>query len=261
MEFTGKLNSMRSVLINAAAIIVFYFAGVLLYQPKALSDLLTTPFNIAIVSAIILVAMFMSRMLLWLLRKVIKLNVFSYAIWCLFEALFMSAFVALFLVLMQRDNNYFAYLVQSFHALGTWFLFPYVIVYLGFCLRFRPKTAEESKEKVLRFYDSRHLLKFTTSAETILYIKSDENYLDIYYLENGKVKMYELRNSMKSVEGLTTEAGFVRTHRSYMINPLFLKLVAKGEEGHYYADLGADGCDSVRIPVSKKFYASVATLL
>jgi DNA-binding LytR/AlgR family response regulator len=61
------------------------------------------------------------------------------------------------------------------------------------------------------------------------------------------------------VEEVSEKAGFVRTHRGFIVNPQHVKLIRKSEGGYYFADLDMGGENG--IPVSRKYYDSVTSVL
>lgn len=104
----------------------------------------------------------------------------------------------------------------------------------------------------MRFYDDRHSLKFVITPESLLYISAEENYINIFYAENGKEKTYVLRSSMKAIEELCIDNGMVRCHRSFYVNPRHIEVLRKDKEGVMYAEL--DVKESRHVPVSKTYY-------
>lgn len=271
MKNPSSLVGLTSSLVHVLIIPVFFVASVILYEFKPLVELMHAgdevssisnifPFNIAIVSAILLVCMLLMRSILFGLRTRIRLTVPYYVVWCLLEVVVMAAFSALFLTLISHSqSNYFVFLGLSLKCYASTMVFPYMIAGQSYyILDFKSSVPEENDQR-LKFYDNRKLLKFTTLASSILYIKADENYLNIHYVEADKLCRYELRNSMKAIEPMCLKSGFVRVHRSYIVNPLHLKSVAKSEEGRYVATLEASGIHE--IPVSRKYYDDVVSLL
>ena len=97
------------------------------------------------------------------------------------------------------------------------------------------------------------------SADAILYLESEENYVHIVHLDGGKVKDYELRSSMKALEETLEQHGLVRCHRSYFVNPSHVTLVKKDPSGYALARLSHEGIKD--IPVSKRYYDSLTALL
>lgn len=270
-KFPKSLRTFFPQIIYVLFITAFFFLCGTLYEPKMLDQLLRTGegvrrignvyfFNFAILIAILAGTLMVLRVIYYLLREKIGQNWFWYMTWCVFEVIAISCFSALYLTLMAPSGtNYFPYLGRCFGCFASLLVYPYVIVTLGYAYRdaMMPSGVDEGAR--LRFYDHRHLLKFITTASSVLYIESDENYINIHYTENGSVKKYQIRNTMKSVEPLCEQNGFVRTHRSYIVNPTHIKLIRKDEMGSFVAEL--DHATESAIPVSKKYYSSVTALL
>lgn len=258
-------------LIYAAAIPLGFIIA-LLYEPAPLCRLLHMgedlpgirnifSFNISIVFAICLLTMIAFRLAFYFLRRTLPMTIGRYALWCLAEAVTVCAFTAMYLTLMGRGAaGYLWTFSRTLASLGTLLLLPYLMLTLWFCYDEARKAKNAPQEGArLKFYDNRHQLKFITEAASVLYIESNENYIIIHYLDNNVPRRFQLRNSMKSVETLCEQAGFARTHRCYIVNPGHVKLIRKDENGQNYAELGY-GIEG-GIPVSKKYYESIASIL
>jgi DNA-binding LytR/AlgR family response regulator len=63
-------------------------------------------------------------------------------------------------------------------------------------------------------------------VDTVVLLKGDINYT-IFHLENGKQKV--VAHSIKFFEAFLETHGFIRVHRSYMINPNHVKNLNKEE--------------------------------
>ena len=93
----------------------------------------------------------------------------------------------------------------------------------------------------------------------MIFVRSEENYVQIHYLDNDKAKKFVLRSSMKALEDNLSKKGLVRCHRSYFINPSCIKMVHRDESGQIVAELNQDGFDS--IPISRKYQNEITRLL
>ena len=157
---------------------------------------------------------------------------------------------------------YFDVLAHSFRFIILSLIFPYVILALALRIaeyhRVDQLPAEDDKQR-MRFYDEKHNLKLVVSSEALLYISAEENYVNIYYIESGRVKNFVLRNTMKSLEELCGDNRIIRCHRSYYVNPLHVKILRKDSSGVVFAELDSD--DSRKIPVTKKYYGMLSELL
>jgi DNA-binding LytR/AlgR family response regulator len=92
-----------------------------------------------------------------------------------------------------------------------------------------------------------------------MFIKSEDNYVQIHYMDKGKTKKFILRSSMRALEESLAKHGLVRCHRSYFINPAFIRIVHRDEVGLIVADLNQDGYES--IPISRKYQDVIMKLL
>ena len=268
--YPKSLNRFFPCYVFALAVPAFFLVSVLLYEPRALCEMMhagegmssisgTYSFNIIITFVIMLAVMSLSRVLLWLLRKHLAMDLYKYVVWCIGETLICAAFTALYLVLMDRGSDgWFSWFGRAIANLGAIALYPYLILTLFICARDADRREPQDPGARLKFYDSRHQLKFITESSSILYIESNENYIIVHYLENGFEKRVQIRTSMKNVEPLCEQAGFARAHRCYIINPQHVKSIRKSAGGQNFADLGT-GDDG--IPISKKYYDSIATML
>lgn len=112
------------------------------------------------------------------------------------------------------------------------------------------------KKTQLFFYDSSEKMKFTINAKNVLYIKSSGNYVNVYFLEKGKIKKDKIRTNLKKLEkdGIFP---MLRCHRSYMINGSKVKVVRRSTIG---LKLQLD-YDSMQIPLSSKYKNAVINIL
>lgn len=242
----------------------FFLLFILLYEPKACMELLhcgegytsirnIQAFNLSIFCAIILVTLFITRTIFFLITRRNNMNMGIYIGWCLGEAVCIAAFLALYATLMDKgSDNYFTFLGRASGSVSSILIFPYIIISLSYCLHSARNSESVTDESRIRFYDNRHLLKLVVLKSSLLYMEAQENYLHIHYAENGREKVYELRNSMKSVEELCEKSGLIRIHRSYIVNPAKVKSLEKGEDGHYFATMMEPSEE--RLVISKKYH-------
>lgn len=81
----------------------------------------------------------------------------------------------------------------------------------------------------------------------LLYVKSEGNYLEAYYLQNQKVEKKLIRNSLKALKEQLPDKYFFRAHKSYLIN---LQHVFKVEGNARNLELILENVET-RIPVSR----------
>jgi hypothetical protein len=243
---------------------IFYFAFILIYRPFDVISLMGADWfgvHITIIAAIILACILLTRLLYYFLP--IKANYTLYSFWCLAEIIFTSFFAALYLwLVLDEFMPYFDVLTTLFKHLFFTLMIPYAVTALALRVYDYHKLSvnpEGVHNKRLRFYDEKHNLKLVVASESLLYISAEENYVNIYFLESGRVKNFVLRNTMKSLEELCADNRIIRCHRSYYVNPLHVKILRKDSSGVIFAELDSD--DSRRIPVTKKYYGMLSELL
>ena len=163
-------------------------------------------------------------------------------------------------LIKESPESYFEVLSRTLEFILFTLAVPYSILALSIKIYDLQNQKTESVNAArMRFYDVNRNLKLVVTADSILYIAAEENYINIYYTDNGKVKCYVLRNSMRSVDELCLSNGLVRCHRSFYVNPSHVRVLRKEKEGIVSAELDMD--DLRDIPVSKTYYKNLAEML
>lgn len=266
-----SLSKIFPQVVYLLAAIGFFILTVLFYAPKSLIELMSTgqglfeisdmiSFNMSICTAIISLVLVITRIAFYIVRRNVEISLGWYAVWCAAEVLLISFYMALYLTLMAKGGEgYFFFLGKTFKDLLSIFIFPYAIITMAYYLKDGKQEPRDEDGRRLRFYDSRNLLKFAVQASSVLYLESSENYVYINYLKEGQALEYKLRNSMRNIEEMCEKAGFVRSHRSYLINPEHVSLIRKDENGLYFAEF--DSGKGKTVPVSRKYYDKVTAVL
>lgn len=122
-----------------------------------------------------------------------------------------------------------------------------------------PAPARLEHDDSVRFRDEHGKVKFSTEADSIVYISAEDNYVKIYYLKDGVVNSFQLRNTMNAIEPTAAAARLIRCHRSYYINPQYITVLCKDSDGGILAEFIKPGIDPV--PVSKKYYEQVSHVI
>lgn len=251
-------------LLHAVVLPVFFFAFMLIYRPFNVMGLLGQEWfgvHITIISCIIFLSLIITRLLYYVLP--LKLTYTLYSVWCLAEIIFITFFAALYIwLVLHKPMPYFDALAVSFRYVFFTLVVPYTIMTLSLRIHEYNLPSEDSQDSAtyrMRFYDEKHNLKIVLDSRSVLYIEADTNYVNIYYTENGKVRSYVLRNSMKAIDELCQDNGLLRCQRSFYVNPAHIKVLRKEKDGVVYAEL--DALDTRHIPVSKRYYDRLAEML
>lgn len=251
------------------AVPLFFFLFVLAYQPFNL-DVFLAPdgkhytLNLIICTLIVAGVMALSRMLLFILRSHIDLNWTLYVLWCVGEAVLCGLFMSIPMGIGWAGvRPYFSVMSLCVLEMSGILVFPLSILSLAvqlYVLSARQNQAVVPDEKTLiRFYDDQKRLKLIVSAEQVLYIEAEDNYVHVVHLDGGRIKDFSLRASMRSLEETLMRHGLVRCHRSYFLNAVHMALLKKDANGYALAQL--DQPDVKPIPVSKRYYEAVTAIL
>ena len=247
---------------------LFYFLFVLAYNPFDMASFLAVgrdhfTLNLLLTTLILLGVVSLSRMLLFILRHIVDLNWTLYIIWCVGEVVFAGLMFSILLGIGWGGvRPYFSVMSLSILYLAGILVFPYAILGLAVQLHLLKRHAGPMVDErtLIHFRDEQKRVKFIVASESVLYIEAEENYVHIVHVDNGRVKDFVLRSSMRALEEMLERHGLVRCHRSYFINAAHVDLVKKDSEGGYaLAQLDQSGLPPV--PVSRRYYETLTKLL
>ena len=102
--------------------------------------------------------------------------------------------------------------------------YPYLLFGFVFVILNKPEE-QPSEEELVRLYDSTQQLKLVVASSALVYIEAATNYVIIKYTEGERVKDYQLRNTMKTLEPQLLKHGIIRCQRSFFINPRHVRIV------------------------------------
>lgn len=243
---------------------LFYLFFMIIYRPFGLEEILTLKwgsfaFNVAITTAILLLVLVGTRLMMWSLRNIINFRFYIYVSWCVGEIILASFFEALYLTLISGlEYHYLDIVPYVILGLSSIVVYPYIIFFLLIksSILEHPYVDDGS---LLRFTDDKNRLKFVVDPKTILYVKSDENYCIIHYVEAGKPKVYSLRSTISKLEEKCAPYNIVRCHRSYCVNMDNVKSMRKEPDKTNVLELNVAGLDMV--PVSERYSAKISEML
>ena len=247
---------------------LFYFLFILAYKPFDMEVFLAAgqghySLNLIVSTLIVLGVMVFSRMLLFLLRSVLDLNWALYVLWCFGEAIVAGLFLSIPMGIGWAERPYFTVMSLCIVYLAGIMVFPLSLLSMAVQLHVLNKRADLApavdEKTLIRFYDEQKRLKLVVASDAVLYIEAEENYVHIVHMDNGKVKDFELRSSMRALEEVLQRHGLIRCHRSFFVNAAHVDLLKKDANGYALAQLDQEKVKN--IPVSKKYYDSIVSLL
>ncbi len=256
----------KSQLLYVFLIPAFFVGFCFLYDPFGMKEFyqiggMGFGFHFIILAVILMAVLAITRLIFSAIYRHTPFLWWHYTVWCFGEVFVYSLFMALYTTLFYAgEHNYFVALSNCFKFAYLILVYPYLFLIMIQIIR--NKNAElnaEPVETLVKFYDEHKRLKLTIDPSAIICIQADANYVIIRYMDADRIKEFMLRASMKSVENTVSRHGLVRCHRSFFVNPKYVKMLSKNREGMITAELLHPEVAS--IPVSKQFYKQLSELL
>lgn len=229
--YTDKWNMIKSVLFTA----IFSLAFVNLYRPfdsarwVDVTEVGYFLYSCLFVFVGICVIAF-SRILMYIFVKRVSMSYLEYIIWLIMEVVILSGFYTLYVIWINPTLEFFKYddLVTVFKEvnINTFLVvfIPYLVSWLyinNISLRKRVSELESlgfSQVGVINFIDEKGENKLSLSSNSLIYIESADNYVEINYVSQNKINKFLLRNSMKRMEEILVGTNVCRCHRSFIVN-------------------------------------------
>ena len=266
---TEKLDIIRFFVIVLLGAIGLMFV----YRPQvALRDLIIVSNESLyyLVSLIILglITLITSRVLFYKRNKRKTLTFKDFYTWIILEILSIILVLSVFAWSINEPDTkpYLTILENTTISVFSVLFIPYLVSWLYFSLKEKESQLQEAlaeyedysienKKGLINFPDEKGVLRLSLREEDLLYIKSADNYVYVYYQNNkGEIINYLLRNTLKNIEEQSTYANLIRCHRFYMVNSVNVKLLRKSKDGLV---LELDTETPCEIPVSRTYISTV----
>lgn len=205
-------------------------------------------------------------LMLYQLRHTVSIR--KYLFW------FLGEFIAIAVVYLLYTRQWFeadipitpALVAHTSLCVGMILAIPYVIFTLIAANRAKDEEINALKlqqevEKpansanIIHFYDYNGNLKLSVSADSILYIASQDNYVEIRYNLGGQLLNYLMRCRTTRLEKQLEGTSLIRCHRSYIVN---VDNVTQFKREGARAFLVLSHPDAKRIPVSQRYYKTIS---
>ncbi len=144
----------------------------------------------------------------------------------------------------------------SFPVFMLNYTLPFFLIFLPLLIFYRNLKGEiYKKEEKIHFSGTNKNEKFTLVKNDILFAKSENNYVFVFYLDEDIVKKIMLRNTLSNI--LRQAPFLIQSHRSYLFNPNKIKGLNGNSQN---ATLQLNSFDE-KIPVSKTYFSQIKDLL
>lgn len=249
-------------------IVAFSILFLQLYSPFSSTYWFTIRDNFKLLGTIIMYAfsilfLLSSKVLLMDLNRRYGVGIWGLISFSLAEVLIVSLIYMSITLLVRQDC---ATLTELFpHSVFCVFLIlviPYIIAYLygyahGLKVQSGSSPSKPDGALIVSIHDIKGNIKLSLRIMDILYAVSEDNYVKIFYEQDGVVHNSMIRTTAKNIED-DLEGLITRCHRSYLINIAKVKFF-NNDRDNLYVILDQEGINP--IPVSRSYRDSIAALL
>ncbi|MGN0033878.1 MAG: LytR/AlgR family response regulator transcription factor [Candidatus Limimorpha sp.] len=271
-ELPKYLIDKNNLIVQLTISILFAIVFLVIYSPYSNTTWFATRFsdNFIYTSFFVILSMIfliISRVIMYYSSKIfIKFTYLIYTLWNIAEIVLIGSFHSLVSIKMVHISGYSSAYIWSKSVLITFIAlgFPYVVTSLWFALTdARNLLMVTNSEKVasdgevipedidmINITDNNGVLRLTVKLDNLYYIKSDGNYVKIFYIKKGVMSTFMLRSKIQTIEETFANTPLMRCHRTYIVNINKIKVLRNEPDG-YYIDFDHAELDS--IPISKTY--------
>lgn len=256
------------------AVPIFAFIFITLYRPfdfDNLDDSLLGGLNISREIAIQLITLLLvlvgtivaavSRSVMGLYTRKRQLSYAQYIAWIAIEIVVMALIYTIAALFTETDKDIVTLFRNSLVKTTLIMAIPYAIFYIIFILIEQSKQLRRLKQRMqsedtaqlqayIQIFDEKGEMRLSVRRDTILLLESADNYVCVWYSNNGAPKKSLVRNTMKRVAEQLEGSGILRCHRSYMVNLDHMSILRREKEG-VFIELDIDNVPD--IPISKSY--------
>ncbi len=260
------------------AVPIFAFIFITLYRPldfDKLDDSLLAGLNISREIAIQLITLLLvmvgmivaavSRAVMGLYTQKRQLSYAQYIVWISLEIVVMALIYTIAALFTETDKDIVTLFRNSLVKTLLIMVIPYVICYIIFIWseqskqlrRLRQGMQSEDNAQLqayIQIFDEKGEMRLSVRRDNILLLEAADNYVCVWYANNGAPKKSLVRNTMKSIAEQLEGSGIMRCHRSYMVNLDHMSILRREKEG-VFIELDVDNVPD--IPISKRYAANI----
>ncbi|MDR1112560.1 MAG: LytTR family transcriptional regulator DNA-binding domain-containing protein [Bacteroidales bacterium] len=217
-----------------------------------------------------IVVLAVSRYVMFWYNTKKRINYWRFGVWVAIEIIVMA-------LVYSGINKWFLYDTRPFLELmkrasiyiGLILLIPYSLAILYMALeekngiirnlkaRHIRKNRAHADHNLIHFNDNKGVRRLSVRLENLIYLEGADNYINVYYLNKGKVVKFMYRNSLKNVEDTFKKSMLIRCHRSYIVNVDKVAVLRREKEGLF---VEIDLPDVPNIPVSQTYSENILNL-
>lgn len=275
MEIPKLLYKKSFVLKCVAFVAAFSFVFMAIYKPfsETVWFSFSEPRNFLITVLFYIIAagfLSVSRSVMCVVKAAGTLTIRHFVPWALFELLVIAIQYLAFTYYfdLAAPGITLMLVLRTFFCVLLILSIPYLIVVLYAAysekeeelalIRLGRESNRLPENKLVHLYDSNGVLKMSVNEESIYYVDSQDNYVQIHYELEGKMQHYMLRCKTQKLEEQLAGTHMVRCHRSYIVNTL---KIGTFRNDHDHGVITLSNADATKVPVSKSYYKTIVGLL
>lgn len=268
-----EIKRFKTLYLYGIAIYMFLFLYI--FEPFGMYNL-SGLYKLKIISLYVFIGFFISFVhLFWLQNKIIKIyNLRNTILWISWITLLTSLSSSVINDIVFNHGHF--YFLSFFVFIGIVFgitIIPILVLILWhyvYTLQKQIKISGQLNKKILEkgeTSDNSETILFEASNKrenislrinNFLYIKSADNYIDVYYVENNSIKHNLLRNTLNEIEKkFAGNKNIQRCHLSYIVNIGIIDSVLGNASGYKLKLKNTE----VLIPLSRKYRENIFDLL
>lgn len=266
------LTSSKNTIIQIFFTAIFAFIFIITYRPFGydkwygnIGDLELLA-GTAVVVLLGMVVIIITRIGMFFLKKTHEITLAVYIFMIVFEIILLGGFyTALERVILHDTRSAISLLFNAVQNTSLILLIPYTLSILFFAWNDIKRKLDQvvhqfrdPAEIFIPIKDEKGVLRLTLKSMNILYLESNDNYVNVFYLDNEKTKSYLVRNSLKQLEKSLKDYPIYRCHRSYSVNMKNVKMIRKAKKGY---ELVLNSLKEECLPVSKSYEKKILDLL
>ncbi|MBO6077457.1 MAG: LytTR family transcriptional regulator [Bacteroidaceae bacterium] len=204
-----------------------------------------------------------SKVLLMDLNRRYGVGIKGLILFSLAEVLIVSIiYVAISILVKQDDTPLKELFPRALFCIFLILVIPYIIAYLfgyahGLKVQAGSSPSRPNGALIVSIHDNKGNIKLSLRIMDILYAVSEDNYVKVFYEQEGSVRNSMIRTTAKNIED-DLEGYITRCHRSYLINIAKVKFF-NNDRDNLYVILDQEGINP--IPVSRSYRDVIANLL
>lgn len=249
-------------------IVVFSILFLQLYSPFSTTYWFTLSDSYKLIGTVTMYAfsvlfLITSKLLLMDLNRRYGVGGLGLVLFSLAEALIVSLiYIAITLLVKQESVSLRELFPRAVFCIFLILVIPYIIAYLygyahGLKVQSGSSPSRPNGTLVVSIHDIKGNIKLSLRIMDILYAVSEDNYVKIFYEQDGVVRNSMIRTTAKNIED-DLEGYITRCHRSYLINIARVRFF-NNDRDNLYVIMDQEGINP--IPVSRSYRDTVAALL